>query len=107
MTVKPIADCAVVILGGTAGVGLETAIHFAAQGARVALLGRDQGRGAAACKAVRDRVPAASPIFVQVDEPRKLRAKAWARSTCWCAAPVRASRRGCCATSRSRVSDFG
>ena len=31
------------------------------------MLGRDAGRGAAACKAVRDRVPAADPIFVQVD----------------------------------------
>jgi 2-hydroxycyclohexanecarboxyl-CoA dehydrogenase len=67
MSTKPIADCGVVLLGGTAGVGLETAIHFATLGARVALLGRGAGRGAAACKAVRDRVPAADPIFVQVD----------------------------------------
>jgi NAD(P)-dependent dehydrogenase (short-subunit alcohol dehydrogenase family) len=34
-----VADCSVAVLGGTAGVGLETASQFAEQGARVVLLG--------------------------------------------------------------------
>lgn len=56
-----------VILGGTAGVGLETAAQFAAQSARVVLLGRNPERGAAACRAIRNRVPGANVDFVQVD----------------------------------------
>jgi NAD(P)-dependent dehydrogenase (short-subunit alcohol dehydrogenase family) len=52
MSAKPISECGVVVLGGTAGVGLETAVQFAAQGARVIVLGRDAARGAQACKTV-------------------------------------------------------
>lgn len=51
----------VVVLGGTAGVGLETARQFAETGARVILLGRNRQRGADACEAV------AGAGFVQVD----------------------------------------
>lgn len=65
--VKPIADCGVALLGGTAGVGLESAMQFASAGARVAILGRNPARGAAACDAVRERVPNADARFVQVD----------------------------------------
>ena len=67
MITKEISECGVIILGGTAGVGLETAAQFAAQGARVVLLGRNPERGAAACGAVRGRVPGADIDFVQVD----------------------------------------
>ena len=52
-----VADCRVAVLGGTAGVGLETASQFAEQGARVVLLGRNHGRGAAACEKVGLRAP--------------------------------------------------
>jgi 2-hydroxycyclohexanecarboxyl-CoA dehydrogenase len=67
MTAKAIAESGVVILGGTAGVGLEIAMRFAAEGARIALLGRNPERGAAACELVRARVPNANVVFIQVD----------------------------------------
>jgi NAD(P)-dependent dehydrogenase (short-subunit alcohol dehydrogenase family) len=57
----------VVILGGTAGVGLEAGVQFADNGARVALLGRDEERGAAACHVCRERVPGADVHFIAVD----------------------------------------
>lgn len=57
----------VAILGGTAGVGLETAAQFAAAGASVVLLGRKPERGEQACAAVRDRTPGAMISFVRVD----------------------------------------
>lgn len=62
----PVADYGVVILGGTAGVGLETAAQFAADGARVVILGRNDGRGATACDAVQRR-SGTRPHFVRVD----------------------------------------
>jgi NAD(P)-dependent dehydrogenase (short-subunit alcohol dehydrogenase family) len=83
MGTKAVADCGVVVLGGTAGVGLETAIQFAAQGARIVLLGRSPERGAAACKAVQDRVPGAEVDFVRVDAmdtAQAVRAEQWARA---------------------------
>lgn len=67
MSSKPICECGVAVLGGTAGVGLEAAGQFAGQGARVLLLGRNAERGAAACEAVRARAPKAEVGFVKVD----------------------------------------
>lgn len=67
MSSKLISECGVVILGGTAGVGLETAAQFAEQGARVVLLGRNAERGAMACGTVRQRAPAADVHFIKVD----------------------------------------
>lgn len=67
MSSKPIAGCGVVLLGGTAGVGLEAASQFAEQGARVLLLGRNDERGAIACAAVKARAPGADVGFVKVD----------------------------------------
>jgi 2-hydroxycyclohexanecarboxyl-CoA dehydrogenase len=61
------ADCGVAVLGGTAGVGLETASQFAEQGARVALLGRDHERGAAACEKIGLRAPLGDVRFIRVD----------------------------------------
>ena len=46
---------AVVILGRTAGAGLETAIRFAAQKARMVPVGCNEERGARACMLVRQR----------------------------------------------------
>jgi NAD(P)-dependent dehydrogenase (short-subunit alcohol dehydrogenase family) len=40
----------VVVVGGTSGLGLEIARHYAARGDRVTLTGRDAGRAAAAAK---------------------------------------------------------
>jgi len=57
----------VVILGGTAGVGLETGAQFAQHGARVLLLGRNNERGVAAREAVRARVPDAEVYFLSAD----------------------------------------
>jgi 2-hydroxycyclohexanecarboxyl-CoA dehydrogenase len=57
----------VVILGGTSGVGLETAARFAGQGDRVVIMGRDLGRGAAALAALGARVDGADVSFVPVD----------------------------------------
>ncbi len=65
--VKEIRDCGVVVLGGTAGVGLETAALFAENGSRVAVLGRALERGASAVDGIRSRVPGAVVHFVQVD----------------------------------------
>jgi NAD(P)-dependent dehydrogenase (short-subunit alcohol dehydrogenase family) len=48
-------------------VGLETAVQFAEQGSRVVLIGRNDERGAAACDAVRDRVPDSEVSFVRGD----------------------------------------
>jgi NAD(P)-dependent dehydrogenase (short-subunit alcohol dehydrogenase family) len=67
MTQKPLPECGVVVLGGTAGVGLETALRFAEQGSRVVLLGRDPGRGASAGARIRAAVPGAEVGFVGVD----------------------------------------
>jgi NAD(P)-dependent dehydrogenase (short-subunit alcohol dehydrogenase family) len=57
----------VAVLGGTAGVGLETASQFVEQGARVVLLGRNHERGAAACEKVRLRRSSSEVSFVRVD----------------------------------------
>jgi 2-hydroxycyclohexanecarboxyl-CoA dehydrogenase len=58
----------VVVLGGTGGVGIETACRFAAEGAGgVVLMGRNPERGAKARDAVRDRVPGAEVSYVAVD----------------------------------------
>jgi 2-hydroxycyclohexanecarboxyl-CoA dehydrogenase len=61
------AGCGIAVLGGTAGVGLETASQFVEQGARVVLLGRNDERGAAACEKVRLRASGAEVGFVRVD----------------------------------------
>jgi len=46
---KPLEECAVVITGGTSGVGLATAHAFAEVGVtRLALIGRNHARGMAA-----------------------------------------------------------
>ena len=62
-----LADAGVVVLGGTAGVGFETARQFAELGARVVLVGRDGRRGSAACADLRTSVPDAEVSFVRAD----------------------------------------
>ena len=58
----------VAVLGGTGGVGIETACRFAEAGADgLVLMGRNAERGAAAEAAVRDRVPGTDVSFIGVD----------------------------------------
>ncbi len=66
--VQDYPNSAVVIAGGTSGVGLASALAFTAAGVRrLALLGRDEQRGAGAVAAVRDQCPLASVEFIQAD----------------------------------------
>jgi 2-hydroxycyclohexanecarboxyl-CoA dehydrogenase len=67
ITAKEISECGVVVLGGTAGVGLETAALFAEHGARVVILGRNRERGASALDHIHRRVQAAGVHFIEVD----------------------------------------
>ena len=67
MNPKPLSECAVVILGGTAGVGLETAIHFARQGSQDRAAGPQRGTRPDRLDNVRERVPGAAVEYVQVD----------------------------------------
>ncbi len=65
---KELADSALLISGGTSGVGLATAHAFAAAGTRrIALVGRNPERGAAAVAAVKERAPHANVIFLAAD----------------------------------------
>ena len=49
MTTAPLADQTVVVIGGSAGIGLETARRARAEGADVILAARDPGE-AGACR---------------------------------------------------------
>ena len=65
---KEIRESAVIIVGGTSGVGLAAARQFAAAGARgVALIGRNAERGARALAAVSETAPKAKVFFCQGD----------------------------------------
>lgn len=64
----PLEKSAVLITGGTSGVGLATAIQFAEAGvSRIAVNGRDVGRGEAARQAILARAPKANVVFVAGD----------------------------------------
>ncbi|MGD9661488.1 MAG: SDR family NAD(P)-dependent oxidoreductase [Porticoccaceae bacterium] len=79
---KAIAGSKVVVLGGTAGVGLEIACQFAEQGAKVVVLGRNEQRGDTACETVRKRIGGAEIDFIKVDAMKAddvVRAEARAR----------------------------
>jgi 2-hydroxycyclohexanecarboxyl-CoA dehydrogenase len=67
MEAKALSDCGVIVLGGTAGVGLETAARFAEEGARVVIIGRHPERGAAACETICKRSSGARVDFVRAD----------------------------------------
>jgi 2-hydroxycyclohexanecarboxyl-CoA dehydrogenase len=67
-TPRRLQDSSVLITGGTSGVGLESAMQFAAAGVpRIALLGRDLARGNAAIGAVAALNPAAQVEFLSCD----------------------------------------
>jgi 2-hydroxycyclohexanecarboxyl-CoA dehydrogenase len=62
------SDTAVLIAGGTSGVGLATAVAFARSGCRrLVLLGRDEARGKRALDHVLEVVPGASAEFLSAD----------------------------------------
>ncbi|SMH38753.1 SDR family NAD(P)-dependent oxidoreductase [Azospirillum agricola] len=64
----PLADCGVLITGGTSGVGLATAIQFAQAGVtRIGINGRDAARGAKARAAVLAHAPEAQVEFLAGD----------------------------------------
>ena len=66
--VRDYTDAAVVITGGSTGIGLASALGFVDAGVRkIALLGRNAERGKAARAAVEDRCPDAQVIFSSVD----------------------------------------
>ncbi|GAA1529838.1 SDR family NAD(P)-dependent oxidoreductase [Nocardioides humi] len=66
--VRSHADSAVLIAGGTSGVGLATAVAFTDAGVRrIALLGRNPDRGAAARQQVADHCPDARVEFLPCD----------------------------------------
>ncbi len=67
-TVRSYEDSAVVIAGGTSGIGLASALGFADAGVRrIALLARTIDRGLAARDRVREHCPDATVEFVRVD----------------------------------------
>ncbi len=56
------------IVGGTSGVGLETAIHLGKAGLRrVAIVGRDPGRGESAIAEIARQVPGLQAVFIAGD----------------------------------------
>jgi 2-hydroxycyclohexanecarboxyl-CoA dehydrogenase len=65
---KEITESAVVVVGGTSGVGLAAARQFAAAGARgIALIGRNKERGTRALAALHDAAPAANVAYFHGD----------------------------------------
>jgi 2-hydroxycyclohexanecarboxyl-CoA dehydrogenase len=66
--VRDYAESAVVIAGGTSGVGLASAFRFADAGVRrLALLARDKERGEAARRALAEHCPGARVEFIAAD----------------------------------------
>ncbi len=66
--VRSYPESAVLIAGGTSGVGLASALRFADAGVRrLALLGRDKDRGEAARQAVTRHCPGAQVEFMAAD----------------------------------------
>ncbi len=70
MSGMDLSDHHVTVLGGSSGIGLETARLLASRGARVTIGGRDPGRLAAAAAELGDRVTA---LAVDAQEPDSLR----------------------------------
>lgn len=68
---RPLEDSRVLITGGTSGAGLAAALQFADAGARhIALIGRDEARGARARDAVAKQHPQAQVEFIAADATR-------------------------------------
>lgn len=68
ITIRPLTECSVLIVGGTSGVGLATAIQFARAGVpRIGLVGRNAQRGEQARQAVLEQVPGTQVEFIAAD----------------------------------------
>lgn len=67
------------ITGANAGIGKETAAGLAARGARILMVCRDAGRGAAAAQEIRTRVPGADLEVLQADLSTSLAVQALVR----------------------------
>ena len=66
--VRPFAECGALIVGGTSGAGLATAVQLAQAGVRaIGLVGRNAARGEAAAEKVRAAVAGASVHFIAGD----------------------------------------
>src|SRR5271170_4763364 len=66
--VAPLAESAVLIAGGTSGVGLASAMKFAQVGVkRIVIVGRDPARGHSALAAVQSVYPEVDVQFVAGD----------------------------------------
>jgi 2-hydroxycyclohexanecarboxyl-CoA dehydrogenase len=67
----PLAECAVLIVGGTSGVGLASAMKFAQVGVKkILIVGRDPARGGNARTTVASAYPTADVHFVAGDANR-------------------------------------
>lgn len=68
IVVREIPDSAVLVTGGTSGVGLATAVAFAKAGAKgIAIVGRDEERGRKARAHVLEQAPGANVHFVRAN----------------------------------------
>jgi NAD(P)-dependent dehydrogenase (short-subunit alcohol dehydrogenase family) len=64
----PLEDSGVLITGGTSGIGLASALKFAAAGVkRIGLIGRNVERGTRACEIVKQQYPMAKVVFISAD----------------------------------------
>jgi 2-hydroxycyclohexanecarboxyl-CoA dehydrogenase len=65
---RPLASCAILIVGGTSGVGLASAFRFARAGAqKIAIIGRSPERGATARQSILQNFPSVDVQFVAGD----------------------------------------
>ncbi|MGA0594609.1 SDR family NAD(P)-dependent oxidoreductase [Enterovirga sp. CN4-39] len=68
MTSAELAEARILITGGTSGIGLATAEAFVNAGSRkIVLAGRDEARGAAACRRLKELSDGTRPLFVSGD----------------------------------------
>lgn len=68
ITVRPLDETVALVVGGTSGIGLESAIHLAQAGVpAIALCGRDAARGQAALSGIGARVPGCDARFIAAD----------------------------------------
>ena len=59
-----------IVTGGTSGIGRATAVLFAAEGAKVVVVGRDEGRGRIVQRPVRRPAPETPPLLSRTGRSR-------------------------------------
>ena len=68
MTVRQLSECTALLTGSSSSIAFEIAAQFAEAGVpRIMLNGRDEGRGAEACKRLHERAPNVQVAFVKGD----------------------------------------